>query len=196
MDVSKLKRVFIAINLPAEIKQELKTEEQRINELFPFELQDKVVKWVPPDNLHLTLLFLGYVTQPNLELTEKKMTEILKNSKPFEIELKKIAYGPAKTASPRLIWVKIGLNKELLKLAHNTKQGIKTFLEPKGEKEFVPHITLGRIKAWEWRKIDPEERPEIETSLSFNFVVSSVEIMESKLKRTGAEYKILKSISL
>ena len=64
------------------------------------------------------------------------------------------------------------------------------------KREFSPHITLARIKTWQWREIEPEERPEIEREIDLNFEVNSIEVMESAIKRTGAEYNILESIKL
>ena len=64
------------------------------------------------------------------------------------------------------------------------------------EFNFSPHITLGRIKTWQLRQIDPEERPEINEDIDLTFEVKSIEIMESRLKRGGVEYTILESVPL
>ena len=61
---------------------------------------------------------------------------------------------------------------------------------------FSPHITLGRIKTWEWKNIEPEERPEVKEDIDLNFQVDSIEVMESQLKKSGAEYAILESFQL
>jgi 2'-5' RNA ligase len=61
---------------------------------------------------------------------------------------------------------------------------------------YTPHITLGRIRVWEFRQIEPEERPDIEKEISLSFQVNSIEVMESQLKRGGSEYTILKSCPL
>ena len=116
----------------------------------------------------------------------------------LSLKFKKICYGPSHKIPPRLIWLEIEENAELLKLAQElkkemTKTGVVTKME---NRDFSPHITLGRIKVWQWRKIEPEERPDIEKEIKLEFQVSSVEIMESVLKRTGAEYTILKSLEL
>ncbi|PIX88575.1 MAG: hypothetical protein COZ30_00470, partial [Candidatus Nealsonbacteria bacterium CG_4_10_14_3_um_filter_36_16] len=55
------------------------------------------------------------------------------------------------------------------------------------------HITLGRIKQWEFRQIEPEERPEVNEEINLTFEVNSIEVMESELKRGGSEYTILES---
>lgn len=61
---------------------------------------------------------------------------------------------------------------------------------------FSPHITLSRIRTWQWRQMEPEERPEVNKDISLSFEVNSIEVMESQLKRGGSEYTILESAQL
>ncbi len=63
-------------------------------------------------------------------------------------------------------------------------------------KPYIPHITLGRIRAWEFKQIEPEERPEVDEEIDLNFEVYSIEVMESQLKKGGAEYAVLESAPL
>ena len=58
------------------------------------------------------------------------------------------------------------------------------------------HITLGRIKAWEFRKIEPEERPIVDEEINLTFEVNSIEVMDSQLKKGGPTYTILESFPL
>ena len=61
---------------------------------------------------------------------------------------------------------------------------------------FNSHITLARIKEWEWRAIEPEERPEVNENIDAIFTVESIEVMESELKRGGPRYTIIESNQL
>ncbi len=61
---------------------------------------------------------------------------------------------------------------------------------------YIPHINLGRIKTWEFRRLELEERPEVNEEISLSFEVNSIEVMESKLKKGGPEYDILESCPL
>jgi 2'-5' RNA ligase len=65
-----------------------------------------------------------------------------------------------------------------------------------GNRPYAPHITLGRIRQWEFRQIELEERPQVEEEISLSFEINSIEVMESELKRGGAEYTVLESIPL
>jgi len=175
-------RVFIAINLPEEIKKELSSFQSKWPEL--------PCRWTKKENLHITLEFLGYLTDEELIELCQKTKEMASGKKTFSIRLNKICYGPPRKSprhpdesrggwrggwSPRMVWV-IG-------------ERVKEF-------NLTPHITLGRIKTWEFRQIEPEERPIVEEEISLNFEVNSIEVMESQLKRGGTEYTILASCPL
>lgn len=169
-------RVFIAINLPEDVKRRLKDYQEKVEELFtPYRSEASgsgPVRWTKKDNLHITLEFLGYVSDEEVLKICQNTREIASKHRPFSITLNKICYGPPQKMPPRMIWV----------------TGEKT-----QELGFTPHITLGRIRTWEWSKIEPEERPAVSEEIDLRFEVNSLEVMESRLKRGGPEYTILES---
>lgn len=191
-----MRRVFIAINLPEAAKKELHNLEKETQGLFPEEVRG-VVKWIKKDNLHITLLFIGSVRDEEIPEICQIVKEIVQTQKPFSLKFKRVCYGPPDKIPPRLIWLELEKNIEAAEIAEKLKQTMseKGILRRFENRQFSPHITLGRIKAWQWKRIEPEERPEIEKEISLNFEVSSIEVMESALKRTGAEYTILVSAS-
>lgn len=162
----KRHRVFIAINLPEDIKKSLAPFQKKWPEL--------PVRWTKPANLHITLDFLGYVVDEELIEVCKNTKELADKHSSFEVKLSKICYGPP-NKPPRMIWA-IGPEVKEISL--------------------VPHITLGRIRQWEWQRIEPEERPVVDGDINLSFSVDSIEVMESVLKRGGPEYVILESYNL
>jgi len=183
-------RIFIAINFPEDIKRELGNFQSKWPEL--------PVRWVKPKSLHITLAFLGYLSDEELLEVCKITKEVASRHEPFQINLIKICYGPPKKP-PRMVWVEGEKSKELAKLKDDlekfliSSENIKFTPE---ERSFSPHITLGRIRQWEFRQIEPEERPEIEEEISLEFEANSIEVMESFLEREGSEYEILVSEKL
>jgi len=161
------RRIFIALNLPESIK----------NKLVKYQLKwlELPCRWTKKENLHITLEFLGYLTDEELMELCQRTRKIASEKKAFSICLNKICYGPPKKNPPRMVWV--------------TGEKIKEF-------NLSPHITLGRIKTWQFRQIEPEERSEINEDIDLNFEVNSIEIMESQLKKTGPDYTILESCPL
>lgn len=160
-------RVFIAINLPENVKKELGSFENKWPEL--------PARWTKKDNLHITLEFLGYVADEELMKVFQDTKELTSKHQPFDVHLNKIIYGPPKKMPPRMVWA-IGERVQELNL--------------------VPHITLARIRAWDFRRLEPEERPEVNEEIDLTFEVNSIEVMESVLKRGGPAYTILKSFPL
>jgi 2'-5' RNA ligase len=191
-------RVFVAVNLPDGIKQELSSVENEVQALFPQEVREGLIKWVPPKNLHITLLFLGNIDNKQVLALENVIREIAAGCAPFLIKLKKLSYGPPNQMPPRLIWLDVEDNPSLKEIAETLKKkaGERGILKKNEKRGFLPHITLGRIKTWLWRRMEIEERPEIERDINLSFEVRSIEIMESILKRSGAEYSVLSSVKL
>jgi len=184
-------RIFIAINLPEEIKKKLIK--------FQSKWPDLPVRWTKKDNLHITLIFLGYLGDEELPEICKITKEVAQKHQSFSINLNKVCYGPPKKPS-RMIWAEGKKSFELGKLQKDLENyffssSIKISKEPEA-RPYSTHITLARIKMWEFKQIEPEERPEINEEISLTFEVNSIEIMESQLKKGGAEYIVLESAPL
>lgn len=160
-------RIFTAISLPENVKKELDSYQKKWPEL--------PIRWTKKDNLHITLDFLGSVSNDQLFKILQDTKELALKRQPFDITLNKICYGPLNKMPSRMVWA-VGEKVE--------------------ELDIFPHITLGRINAWEFRKIELEERPEVNEEINLTFEVSSIEVMESQLKRGGPEYTILESFPL
>ena len=184
-------RIFIAISLPENIKKRLFSYQEKWPEL--------PAKWVKRDNIHITLSFLGYISDEELLEICKTAEKTASKHQPFLINLTKICYAPIGKIPPRMVWAQGEESEELSSLQNDLEKTLFESTSPAKNKEnrhYTPHITLARIRQWEWRKIEPEERPEIEEDISFNFEINSIEVMESELKRKGPEYTILKTCEL
>lgn len=184
-------RIFIAINLPEKTKEKLESFQNKFSKL--------PARWTKRENLHITLAFLGYLKEETLPKIIEITKEVAKKHKRFSINLKKICFGPPKIFPPRMVWVIGEKSVELENLQKDLKNSLLAISIPKlkeEEKEFVPHITLARIKKWEFERMESEERPEIDEDIELAFEVNSIEVMESYLKRGGPEYKILESCPL
>ena len=180
----KRRRIFIAINLPEDIRKKLADFRKNWPEL--------PIRWTKPNNLHITLDFLGYITDEELVEICKITKEAASKNSPFFVNLNKICYGPTDKKPPRMVWAMGEKSEEFASL----RDDLDKSLAVSEKREFSPHITLGRIKQWEWKRIEPEERPTIEEEINLRFSVESIEIMESVLKKTGPEYTIFESAEL
>ncbi len=199
----KRRRIFIAINLPEDIRRKLTDYQKKISELFTLHRSEASgagpIRWTKPDNLHITLDFLGHLTDEELVEICKITKEAASKNSPFFVNLNKICYGPPPLAGqasnkkpPRMVWAVGEKSEEFASL----RDDLDKSLAVSEKREFSPHITLGRIKQWEWKRIEPEERPKVNEDINLNFSVDSIEVMESVLKKTGPEYTIFESAEL
>ncbi len=182
------RRIFIALNLPSSVKKSLTSIQEELGSLFE---SKRIIRWIKPDNLHVTLVFVGSSGDEDLVEISYKVKETALSHNPFSLKLEKIDYGPPGKIPPRMVWAK-GENTEKLDLLQKELQG-KIMGE---DRRFTFHVTLGRVRKWQWKRIEPEERPEIKRNISLEFPVKSIDIMESNLKRGGSEYTLLESHSL
>ena len=183
------RRLFIAINLPENIKNRL-VEYQKKWAYLP-------VRWTIKPNLHITLVFIGYVDDNEMYEICKIVREIAGRHSPFIINLERIILGPP-NKFPRMFWVEGRVNEEIAKLKNDLEDSLlksdNSGYKKKENRAYRPHITLGRIKQGQWRKLD--FRPKIDEKFEFSFPVETIEVMQSNLKRTGAEYSVLESVEL
>lgn len=197
-----LKRIFLAVNLPEEVKTEIKNYEDRVkaelDRACPLPGKS-VVRLVDPENLHLTLAFLGNIKEEKLENLYSAVEKATQNQKSFKINLTRAFYGPLGKIPPRMIWLQIEPTEELGQLKKSLDrelEGAEGFYFTREKRDFSPHITLARLNTLAWSRIEPEERPKIEEELNLEAPAESLEVMESELKKSGAEYSILRSFSL
>jgi 2'-5' RNA ligase len=179
------RRLFIAINLPENVKKKL--AEYRYN--YP-QLEPKSIRWVSKFNLHITLLFIGYVTGDEMYEICNLVKEIGKKHEPFFIKLERIILGPP-NRTPRMFWAQGEKSQALADLQGDLNNIIQ---QRSGVKynAFRPHITLARFSASVLKSL-PEN---IDDPFKYEIPVESIEVMQSELKRGGAEYTVLESVEL
>ena len=180
-------RIFIAIELSKNIQKTLAE--------FQKNWQELPARWTKEHNLHITLQFLGNVSPDKLASIVQLMRTIGEQNIGFTGKLNAIAYGPPKTI-PRFVWACIEPSEQLTALQKNVAETLKTLGFESEDGMYNPHITLARIRQLEFRRLDPEEHPLINEDISLSFPISSISVMESKLKRGGAEYTPYQRIQL
>ena len=197
-------RLFIAIPLS---KEAIKFVAQELEDIKrKFTPRDKI-RFMPEKNWHFTLVFLGQQNESAPAMVEGALKDALFGINVPNIEFEKILYGPiGKTPArgearqgrrdkpPRMIW--LTTSAETSKRLNIIKTKIESELEKtnvRWQKESRPyrgHLTLARLEP---KPI--ETMPNIERGFSFNYQALSVSLMESTLKKSGAEYNTLAEIS-
>lgn len=181
------RRVFIAINLPEETKKNIG------NIIKKLAYREVGIRWVKPENIHLTLAFLDKITDKQVVKLAAMLRQISKNQKKFKLTLKNIGFFPS-TGSPRIIWIGCGENFNLLNLQNNLTKHLKINGFRVDRRPSVPHLTIGRVK----RDIG-DTKGLFDTAKDIkleDILVSGIDIMESFLGKEGAEYKVIFRINL
>ena len=187
--MEKRHRVFVAINLPADIRKQLASYSEK--------WLDLPAKWINKDNLHITLEFLGALTDIEIGEVCVIVKEVAERHSCFSLNLNKILYGPPDKMPPKIVWAEGEKSEELTALREDLENSLteKIAFVPEN-RTFAPHISLARISAIEFRLIEPNERPEVNESLDLSFTVESIDVMESEMRREGPVYVVLESHSL
>jgi 2'-5' RNA ligase len=105
------------------------------------------VKWVEPENLHVTLLFLGEVDMVEVPELCQTVAESLQGQAAFAMSVEKVGCFP-NSRRPRILWAGVGAGLQEVVAVHDA---LETPLMELGcyrreERQYTPHITLGRIK--------------------------------------------------
>lgn len=163
-----------------------KKMQQKIEE-WREQIGETSIRWILPKNYHVTLIPPWY--EQNSEGVITLLKSITKPVKPFTITFETVTFGPSEK-NPRLMWAKGDSPTELLHL----KSYLSTSLQKETEKRTpLMHVTLARFTHQQFVTF-PEKK--FKEKIQWRDLVRSFAVVESHLKRSGAEYEILEEITL
>jgi len=179
-----MKRIFAAIKVhPGEEFQHI------YSELKAGSHYDKVT-WVNPTNIHITLKFFGETGEDKIPAISNRLKEIASKYSTFSMLLRGIGiFGSS--YKPRVVWIGIDPNPTLVGLGQDILNEMESLGFERDRQNFVPHLTLGRIKY-----IDNKQRffeligkfKEVKIATE---TVNEFHLIESKLSPTGPSYDVL-----
>ncbi len=179
-------RAFFALSLSGEMREEI--DEQ----LAPFRRKRLPVRWVPAENMHVTMRFLGDLTDSLRIDVEERVREAIGGRAPFALSLGRPGAFPH-IDKARIFWIGLGDGDEEVR---NLAQVIDQAIRPLGfdpEKKFHPHITVGRVKApLPGDTSDRFARLEI---TPFRTRIASLQLVKSTLTPKGAIYEVIRKFN-
>lgn len=182
-------RLFIAIDLPEHVKKE-------IGELLDIlKKYDADIKWLLPENIHLTLKFLGSTPESLVARIREALLPLVSSYEPFYITILSTGVFPSKKY-PRIIWIGIVDSDILKELRDRIEIAMSLLGFQREDKKFHPHLTLGRVRAQRGMISLMEELDLFHDKQFGSFRVDQVKLMKSELKQKGAEYRCLHTIPL
>ncbi len=184
-----MKRVFIAV------KTELSESVLRVITSMKSGLSNESIKWTNPENLHITLLFLGKTEEEKVDIISSVLREVCNGFGEFEIIIRGV--GVFKNMNePRVIWAGIEPSEKLNILNKNIVNKLRNLDIYKGENYFKPHLTLGRIKSVVEKQNFKTIVDKYKTTELQNLIVHDVILYESILLPEGPVYKPIDIFSL
>jgi len=177
------KRLFIAVDISDEARSAARTYIDLLKSKFP----SAHVKWGDPENLHLTVKFLGSTDNDLLPRVVNLVRQNAKDTKPFEIEISGTGVFPS-AKDPRVLWLGVKETSGTMKhLAELIDQDWSALGFEKETRAFKPHLTIARIR-------DPRRAADLgrqHQSNSFGpirFVCDELVLYESQLGHGGSTY--------
>lgn len=186
------KRLFWAINLPAELKSSIAGWQSMLRRV-PAD-----VKWVEEQNLHLTMKFLGDVDAGRVETLVQAVQPRMAQAGPANLDFAGIGFFPS-AGRPRVIWVGVrGEVRKINLLKENMEMAMAAFGLPHDNKKFSPHLTLGRLRSARGAGELAQKAVTIseKAALMGSVQVTTLDLMESKLTARGPHYTLLASVNL
>jgi 2'-5' RNA ligase len=187
-------RSFIAVELPLELKQALSRLQAKMKSAA-----GAPVRWVQPDNIHLTLKFLGDIDTEVTGRITAALEDAARSTHTFDIGVSGLGAFPD-LKRVRIVWV--GLTGELAKLEQFQKR-IEAGLAPLGfppeNRPFTPHLTIGRVRDY----ARPDDRLALGELIGgmrldkeYKIGVNAVHLIKSQLTREGPIYSKISTVAL
>ena len=174
-------RLFTGIFPPDDVVSEILTLRESALDLD--------VRWMPPENLHATLVFIGSVSDDDISVVSDALRSV--RFEPFDVAVKGVGAFP-KPRAARVLWAGIAPTGSIQSLYVSVNEALATV--PPGREEtardYHPHVTVARPKGR--RRVDV--RSWIERGADFStrtFRVESFALVRSRTKPQGAEYTVI-----
>ena len=184
-----LLRAFLATELPIPIQDTIQIATNSMRKT----LGNDLIRWVPVHNVHLTLIFLGDISSSSLDLIKQMMTTEAAQFRAFEMRIEGLGAYP-NSRRPRILWVGLNAPSALTYLQHALQAATARLGYPPEEREFSPHLTIGRVR----QNVSTSEQQKIRTTLEETQVgnlgtvcVDGVHLFKSDLQPSGSLYTSL-----
>ena len=179
-------RSFISLELPLSLKHELYEQSKFIagND------KRQKIRWLLPENYHLTLIFLGDVDTARLSGLQFALESKLASTKAIPCKISEITPFPF-SRSAKIIAALLERTVELLKLQSDVANCVRSYGISVERRRFVPHVTLGRLKSHSGKAVNFQP-----LTIFFEGEANAVTLYQSQLTPDGAIHTALADVPL
>lgn len=183
-------RLFIALNLPPELRARIAAEV-----LAPLRARVPGVRWVREETLHVTLAFLGERSEADAREAHAAVREVAATQRPFHVSLTGLGTFPS-PARPRVVWLGLADPTPVHEVYRVLEDKRSQLGIPAEGRTYHPHVTLGRVPPHAGREVRNTLVPALgavksEVPVTFR----SLDLMSSALTPQGARYTVLLAAS-
>ena len=187
MNPIETQRLFLAIAVPETVRAEL----QRLQlKLQPF-LPPRAARWIKPEQLHLTLKFLGNVPVADTDALSAAVRAVCAGAPRMRLRAEGVGFFP-NARSPRVFWVDIkSMDGRLDDFQRQLELAAQPFAAKEDAKPFAAHVTLARFE-----KLREEQMNRLTAALAKREIFGEwtgeeVQLIKSSLQSSGALHAIL-----
>jgi len=183
-------RLFLAINFPAAVRHEISVATSPLRECAP------ELGWTAEDRLHLTLKFLGEQAESRVEALAAALTNVVARHRELVMTLGGVGAFP-NFRRARVVWMGVSQEPRLELLHHDIEVAYDALGCELEGRPFRPHLTLARVRhALPVDRMRELWRSAKRIDYGTEFIVHSVDLMQSDLSSSGPRYTTLMSAPL
>jgi 2'-5' RNA ligase len=181
-------RVFFALLLPQSVQPLLATGLASLKNAFP----EHSLKWIQPENLHITLQFLGNIPQEQVPELIQKIQVVLQSTPALQLQLGSLEWFPT-LDHPKILSLSVEPQELLRNLATTLRQTLLALNLNPETRPFRGHITLGRIarQPVPYERLDQNAMPYIPEML-----IDTIYLIESRRNSCNSSYHSLAEFKL
>ncbi len=154
------------------------------------------VKWTRPEQLHISVKFLGELDNRDLLTVCEELAKICAPLEPTSASLSGLGTFP-KNKPPKVVWVGLDLGRELLEqLYQQLDQAFIAMGIPQEGRAYTPHLTLGRVARDTDLQLLERTMQSIEPEVQTLFDIEEVVIYASLREKSGVVYEPIETIVL
>lgn len=187
-------RVFVSIGVEGEILKLVEQQQRALQQ----RLATDSVQWVAPDQLHVTLRFLGNLDRAVLPQVDALLQQVCRDQRSFTVDVEGLGCFPS-YREPRIVWLGLtGETRPLLELQARVDASLEGFAGTQEVRRFEPHLTIGRVKraAQATSRLLGQMLRDIEVPKVGHWHCGAVQLMRSMLSSSGSKYTRLKGFQL